>query len=72
MHYNAVNFVFYVSFHRGSKKEEKRTEEEGTFREEFMFQTFSRNDIPGEAPPSRGHSVFKKEKEEEEKKRKIF
>jgi hypothetical protein len=26
----------------------------------FMFQTFSRNDPPGKAPPSRGRSVFKK------------
>ena len=26
-----------------------------------MFQTFSRNDLPGEAPPSRGRSVFKKD-----------
>ena len=26
----------------------------------FMFQTFSRNDPPGKAPPSRGHSVSKK------------
>ena len=26
----------------------------------FLFQTFSRNDLPGEAPPSRGRSVFKK------------
>ena len=26
----------------------------------FLFQTFSRNDRPGEAPPSRGRSVFKK------------
>ena len=25
-----------------------------------MFQTFSRNDLPGEAPLSRGRSVFKK------------
>ena len=24
----------------------------------FMFQTFSRNDPPGKAPPSRGRSVF--------------
>ena len=31
-------------------------------REKFvlMFQTFSRNDPPGKAPPSRGRSVFKK------------
>ena len=31
-------------------------------REEFalMFQTFSRNDPPGKAPPSRGRSVLKK------------
>ena len=30
-------------------------------REEFalMFQTFSRTDPPGKAPPSRGRSVFK-------------
>ena len=26
----------------------------------FLFQTFSRNDLPGEAPPTRGRSVFKK------------
>ena len=26
----------------------------------FLFQTFSRNDLPGEAPLSRGRSVFKK------------
>ena len=24
----------------------------------FLFQTFSRNDLPGEAPPTRGRSVF--------------
>ena len=28
----------------------------------FLFQTFSRNDPPGKAPPSRGRSVFKKRK----------
>ena len=27
-----------------------------------MFQTFSRNDPPGQAPPTRGRSVFKKKK----------
>ena len=26
----------------------------------FLFQTFSRNDPPGKAPPSRGRSVLKK------------
>ena len=26
----------------------------------FLFQTFSRNDPPGQAPPTRGRSVFKK------------
>ena len=34
-------------------------------REEFafiMYQTFSRNDPPGKAPPSRGRSVSKREK----------
>ena len=33
----------------------------------FLFQTFSRNDLPGEAPLSRGRSVFKKEKEKKGK-----
>ena len=35
-------------------------------REEFasLFQTFSRNDLPGEAALARGRSVFKKEKRE--------
>ena len=28
----------------------------------FLFQTFSRNDPPGKAPPSRGRSVFNKKK----------
>ena len=28
----------------------------------FLFQTFSRNDLPGEASLSRGRSVFKKKK----------
>ena len=38
----------------------------------FLFQTFSRNDLPGEAPLSRGRSVFKKgKKKEKEKKKKI-
>ena len=26
----------------------------------FLFQTFSRTDHPGQAPPTRGRSVFKK------------
>ena len=30
---------------------------------DFLFQTFCRNDPPGKALPSRGRSVFKKEKE---------
>ena len=34
----------------------------------FLFQTFSRNDLPGEAPLSRGRSVFKKGKKTKEKK----
>ena len=29
----------------------------------FLFQTFSRNDPPGKAPPSRGRSVFQKNTE---------
>ena len=33
----------------------------------FLFQTFSRNELPGEAPPTRGRSVFKQRK----KKKKI-
>ena len=33
-----------------------------------MFQTFSRNDLPGEAALSRGRSVFKKKKEKRKKK----
>ena len=37
-----------------------------------MFQTFSRNDLPGEAPLSRGRSVFKKRRKKEEKKEKHF
>jgi hypothetical protein len=40
-------------------------------REEFafiMYQTFSRNDPPGKAPPSRGRSVSKREKRGEKKK----
>ena len=36
----------------------------------FLFQTFSRNDLPGEAPLSRGRSVFKKKREEKKKKKK--
>ena len=32
-----------------------------------MFQTFSRNDPPGKAPPSRGRSVFKKKERKKEK-----
>ena len=35
----------------------------------FLFQTFSRNDLPGEAPPTRGRSVFKKRKEKRKKDR---
>ena len=34
----------------------------------FLFQTFSRNDPPGKAPPSRGRSVFKKRKKKGKKK----
>ena len=36
----------------------------------FMFKTFSRNDPPGKAPPSRGCSVFKKRKRRREKEKK--
>ena len=35
-----------------------------------MFQTFSRNDLPGEAALSRGRSVFKKKKKREKGRRK--
>ena len=37
----------------------------------FLFQTFSRNDPPGKAPPSRGRSVFKRKKRRREKKKRI-
>ena len=36
----------------------------------FLFQTFSRNDPPGKAPPSRGRSVLKKGKKKEKEKEK--
>ena len=35
-----------------------------------MFQTFSRNDLPGEAALSRGRSVFKKREEKKKGKKK--
>ena len=38
----------------------------------FLFQTFSRNDLPGEAPPTRGCSVFKKKKKKKKKRRTFF
>ena len=62
MHYYAVNFVFNVSFRRGSKRKKNIQKKKGHFERSsfFLFQTFSRNDLPGEAPLSRGRSVFKK------------
>ena len=41
-------------------------------REEFvsLFQTFSRNDLPGEAALARGRYVFQKKKKKKEKKKK--
>ena len=38
----------------------------------FLFQTFSRNDLPGEAPLSRGRSVFKKRKKEKNNGSEVF
>ena len=35
----------------------------------FLFQTFSRNDPPGKAPPSRGRSVFLKKGKRKRKKK---
>ena len=38
----------------------------------FLFQTFSRNDLPGEAPLSRGRSVFKKKKKDKNNGSEVF
>ena len=34
----------------------------------FLFPTFSRNDLPGEEPLSRGRSVFKKKEKRKQRK----
>merc|ERR1739848_58641 len=73
MHYYAVNFVFNVSFRRGSKRKKNIQKKKGHFERSslFLFQTFSRNDLPGEAALSRGRSVFKKRKKRKKKKKKL-
>jgi hypothetical protein len=40
MHYNAVKFVFYVSFHRGSKRKKNMQKKKGHFERSSCFRPF--------------------------------
>ena len=57
--------IFATFFHQGRDFFVQLSSVTSVLREEFafLFQTFSRNDPPGKAPPSRGRSVFKKREE---------
>ena len=52
--------MFYVSFQCGSKRKKNTQKKKRHFERSSCFRPFFRNDFPGEAPPTRGRSVFQK------------